>query len=88
MLVKYLIPRLGISQGSFASYNMNGKCDAWNEDLDYITVILMCFSGSSETIPKVTEVIPKYGSINGATRLTIKGEGVPALCVSTCKHQE
>ncbi|XP_013209363.1 fibrocystin-L [Microtus ochrogaster] len=29
----------------------------------------------SETIPKVTEVIPKYGSINGATRLTIKGEG-------------
>lgn len=29
----------------------------------------------SETVPKVTEVIPKYGSINGATRLTIKGEG-------------
>ncbi|KAL6077020.1 hypothetical protein STEG23_008399, partial [Scotinomys teguina] len=28
-----------------------------------------------ETIPKVTEVVPKYGSINGATRLTIKGEG-------------
>ncbi|XP_004431348.1 PREDICTED: fibrocystin-L [Ceratotherium simum simum] len=26
-------------------------------------------------IPKVTEIIPKYGSINGATRLTIKGEG-------------
>nr|XP_034372677.1 fibrocystin-L [Arvicanthis niloticus] len=32
-------------------------------------------TGSSGTIPKVTEVIPKYGSINGATRLTIKGEG-------------
>ncbi|XP_053415184.1 fibrocystin-L isoform X2 [Nycticebus coucang] len=29
----------------------------------------------SEIIPKVTEIIPKYGSINGATRLTIKGEG-------------
>ncbi|XP_048215228.1 fibrocystin-L isoform X1 [Perognathus longimembris pacificus] len=29
----------------------------------------------SKTIPRVTEVIPKYGSINGATRLTIKGEG-------------
>ncbi|KAL1767893.1 fibrocystin-L isoform X2 [Sigmodon hispidus] len=29
----------------------------------------------SETMPKVTEVLPKYGSINGATRLTIKGEG-------------
>ncbi|KAM5281038.1 fibrocystin-L [Ctenodactylus gundi] len=28
-----------------------------------------------KVIPKVTEVIPKYGSINGATRLTIKGEG-------------
>ncbi|XP_075406661.1 fibrocystin-L [Tenrec ecaudatus] len=26
-------------------------------------------------IPKVTEIIPKYGSINGATRLTIKGDG-------------
>ncbi|KAM7317036.1 hypothetical protein ACRRTK_023338 [Alexandromys fortis] len=33
-----------------------------------------CVYGS-ETVPKVTEVIPKYGSINGATRLTIKGEG-------------
>uniref|UniRef100_E9PSK6 PKHD1 like 1 n=1 Tax=Rattus norvegicus TaxID=10116 RepID=E9PSK6_RAT len=32
-------------------------------------------TGTSETVPKVTEVIPKYGSINGATRLTIKGEG-------------
>ncbi|KAF3822699.1 hypothetical protein GH733_008073, partial [Mirounga leonina] len=29
----------------------------------------------SKIIPKVTEIIPKYGSINGATRLTIKGEG-------------
>nr|XP_048313021.1 fibrocystin-L isoform X3 [Myodes glareolus] len=29
----------------------------------------------SDTIPRVTEVTPKYGSINGATRLTIKGEG-------------
>ncbi|XP_076961678.1 fibrocystin-L [Callospermophilus lateralis] len=29
----------------------------------------------SEVIPKVMEVLPKYGSINGATRLTIKGEG-------------
>ncbi|XP_004640150.1 fibrocystin-L [Octodon degus] len=29
----------------------------------------------SKIIPKVTEVIPKYGSVNGATRLTIKGEG-------------
>ncbi|XP_054983665.1 fibrocystin-L [Sorex araneus] len=29
----------------------------------------------SKVIPKVTEIIPKYGSINGATRLTIKGEG-------------
>ncbi|XP_051826954.1 fibrocystin-L [Antechinus flavipes] len=26
-------------------------------------------------ISKVTEILPKYGSINGATRLTIKGEG-------------
>ncbi|KAK2491307.1 hypothetical protein MC885_014321, partial [Smutsia gigantea] len=30
---------------------------------------------SSKIIPKVTEIIPKYGSINGATRLTIKREG-------------
>nr|XP_023401443.1 fibrocystin-L [Loxodonta africana] len=29
----------------------------------------------SKIIPKITETIPKYGSINGATRLTIKGEG-------------
>ncbi|XP_032616164.1 fibrocystin-L [Hylobates moloch] len=29
----------------------------------------------SQIIPKVTEIIPKYGSINGATRLTIRGEG-------------
>nr|XP_045000409.1 fibrocystin-L [Jaculus jaculus] len=29
----------------------------------------------SKAIPKVTEVMPKYGSINGATRLTIRGEG-------------
>ncbi|XP_044514196.1 fibrocystin-L [Gracilinanus agilis] len=28
-----------------------------------------------KVIPKVTEIFPKYGSINGATRLTIKGEG-------------
>uniref|UniRef100_A0A7N4NVE6 Fibrocystin-L n=1 Tax=Sarcophilus harrisii TaxID=9305 RepID=A0A7N4NVE6_SARHA len=28
-----------------------------------------------KTISKVTEILPKYGSINGATRLTIKGEG-------------
>lgn len=26
-------------------------------------------------VPRVTEVTPKFGSINGATRLTIKGEG-------------
>uniref|UniRef100_A0A8C6RMA5 Fibrocystin-L n=1 Tax=Nannospalax galili TaxID=1026970 RepID=A0A8C6RMA5_NANGA len=26
-------------------------------------------------IPRVTEVLPKYGSINGATRLTVKGKG-------------
>ncbi|XP_070248855.1 fibrocystin-L [Myotis yumanensis] len=32
-------------------------------------------SDGSKIIPKVTEIIPKYGSINGATRLTIKGEG-------------
>ncbi|XP_051699933.2 fibrocystin-L isoform X2 [Oryctolagus cuniculus] len=32
-------------------------------------------TGGSKIIPKVTEVIPKYGSINGATRLTIRGEG-------------
>ncbi|XP_036904303.1 fibrocystin-L isoform X2 [Sturnira hondurensis] len=41
--------------------------------------LLLCaadpHTGGSDIIPKVTEVIPKYGSINGATRLTIKGEG-------------
>ncbi|XP_058524528.1 fibrocystin-L isoform X1 [Ochotona princeps] len=41
--------------------------------------LLLCAAGprtvGSKTIPKVTEVMPKYGSINGATRLTIKGEG-------------
>ncbi|XP_045717230.1 fibrocystin-L [Phyllostomus hastatus] len=41
--------------------------------------LLLCaadpHTGGSKIIPKVTEVIPKYGSINGATRLTIKGEG-------------
>ncbi|KAF6100608.1 PKHD1 like 1 [Phyllostomus discolor] len=41
--------------------------------------LLLCaadpHAGGSKIIPKVTEVIPKYGSINGATRLTIKGEG-------------
>nr|XP_058131903.1 fibrocystin-L isoform X2 [Dasypus novemcinctus] len=29
----------------------------------------------SKITPKVSGIIPKYGSINGATRLTIKGEG-------------
>ncbi|XP_077023612.1 fibrocystin-L [Tamandua tetradactyla] len=29
----------------------------------------------SKIIPKISGIIPKYGSINGATRLTIKGEG-------------
>ncbi|XP_012578380.1 PREDICTED: fibrocystin-L [Condylura cristata] len=43
-------------------------------------VLLLCSCADPRTvdskiIPKVTEVIPKYGSINGATRLTIKGEG-------------
>ncbi|XP_045037491.2 fibrocystin-L [Desmodus rotundus] len=41
--------------------------------------LLLCaaypHTDGSKIIPKVTEVIPKYGSINGATRLTIKGEG-------------
>ncbi|ELK08600.1 Fibrocystin-L [Pteropus alecto] len=41
--------------------------------------LLLCAAdprtGDSKIIPKVTEIIPKYGSINGATRLTIKGEG-------------
>ncbi|XP_019323389.2 fibrocystin-L isoform X1 [Panthera pardus] len=41
--------------------------------------LLLCAAdprtGGSKIIPKVTEIIPKYGSINGATRLTIKGEG-------------
>eukprot|EP00071_Canis_lupus_P048812 XP_022282369.1 fibrocystin-L isoform X3 [Canis lupus familiaris] len=42
-------------------------------------VLLLCAADpradGSKIIPKVTEIIPKYGSINGATRLTIKGEG-------------
>uniref|UniRef100_A0A8D0SJH6 Fibrocystin-L n=1 Tax=Sus scrofa TaxID=9823 RepID=A0A8D0SJH6_PIG len=41
--------------------------------------LLLCVAyprtDGSKVIPKVTEIIPKYGSINGATRLTIKGEG-------------
>ncbi|XP_073925166.1 fibrocystin-L isoform X4 [Castor canadensis] len=41
--------------------------------------VLLCAADSrsdgSKIIPHVVEVIPKYGSINGATRLTIKGEG-------------
>uniref|UniRef100_A0A4X1TE87 PA14 domain-containing protein n=1 Tax=Sus scrofa TaxID=9823 RepID=A0A4X1TE87_PIG len=39
--------------------------------------LLLCvaYPHGSKVIPKVTEIIPKYGSINGATRLTIKGEG-------------
>ncbi|XP_063113704.1 fibrocystin-L isoform X1 [Cavia porcellus] len=41
--------------------------------------LLLSAAGSptdgSKIIPRVTEVMPKYGSVNGATRLTIKGEG-------------
>nr|XP_010954142.1 fibrocystin-L isoform X1 [Camelus bactrianus] len=41
--------------------------------------LLLCVAephaDGSKIIPKITEIIPKYGSINGATRLTIKGEG-------------
>ncbi|KAM9050154.1 fibrocystin-L [Megaptera novaeangliae] len=41
--------------------------------------LLLCVADprtdGSKIIPKVIEIIPKYGSINGATRLTIKGEG-------------
>uniref|UniRef100_A0A6I8N1M6 Fibrocystin-L n=1 Tax=Ornithorhynchus anatinus TaxID=9258 RepID=A0A6I8N1M6_ORNAN len=33
------------------------------------------YTADSWIVTKVTEIIPKYGSINGATRLTIKGEG-------------
>lgn len=56
------------------------KFKAWNEVLDdFTSIILYCLSGDSKIIPKVTEIMPKYGSINGATRLTIKGEGMVAF---------
>lgn len=45
----------------------------------------VCLADGPETTPKVTEVIPKYGSVNGATRLTIKGEGMIAPCLPMSK---
>lgn len=42
----------------------------------FIFTVFYYLSDGSKIIPKVTEIIPKYGSINGATRLTIKGEGI------------
>ncbi|CAO2602354.1 Pkhd1l1 [Lemmus lemmus] len=50
----------------------------WLSGTWFLLGLFRCAASSkdgSETIPRVTEVIPKYGSINGATRLTIKGEG-------------
>uniref|UniRef100_A0A6I8PBB8 PKHD1 like 1 n=1 Tax=Ornithorhynchus anatinus TaxID=9258 RepID=A0A6I8PBB8_ORNAN len=44
-----------------------------------LLLLLLSISASppdgQRIVTKVTEIIPKYGSINGATRLTIKGEG-------------
>lgn len=66
-------------------YDWEMRCLKWAHDW-FTTTVFVCLSDGSETIPKVTEVIPKYGSINGATRLTIKGEGMVAPCWPARRH--
>ena len=51
-----------------------GTCGFWRPGASWGCSYFRA-TGGSKIIPKVTKIIPKYGSINGATRLTIKGEG-------------